>query len=480
MSEIVCPLKTNAEKNGKAIALINSDREITYSEFNELVTKAIPWFVDHDIKKNDRVAILSENRIEIPILLMALIRIGAVAVPINFRLPDISIAEILNQISCSHLISSRNMKLSNITIINLKSFFNEIDKLEPKEYASTLSLEQEATIIFTSGSTGHPKGVIHTLGNHYYSALGSNKNIPLHQGDRWAVLLPFFHVGGLGILFRTMLAGTTAVIPDPGENLEEVIIRYDISHCSMVPTQLYRMLNLKALKEISKSLKALLIGGGRVPHNLIERAFKAGLPIYTSYGLTEMASQVTTTPSDADVELLKTSGQVLNYRELKISDDNEILVRGETLSLCYVKRNKKYKLLDNDGWFHTGDMGSLDKNGYLTVSGRKDNIFISGGENINPETIEAAILELNNIDDVVVVGIDDQEFGQRPVAFLKLSIKIESQEIEKSLRGSLPGYMIPIAFYELPEDNKQGGIKNNRYKLKELAEQLYSSKIQSS
>ncbi len=125
-------------------------------------------------------------------------------------------------------------------------------------------------------------------------------------------------------------------------------------------------------------------------------------------------------------------------------------------------------------------MGSLDENGSLIVSGRKDNIFISGGENINPETIEAAILELNNIDDVVVVGIDDQEFGQRPVAFLKLSIKIESQEIEKSLRGSLPGYMIPIAFYELPEDNKQGGIKNNRYKLKELAEQLYSSKIQSS
>jgi O-succinylbenzoic acid--CoA ligase len=248
----------------------------------------------------------------------------------------------------------------------------------------------------------------------------------------------------------------------------------------MVPTQLYRLLNSKALKEISESLKALLIGGGRVPHNLIVGAFKAGLPIYTSYGLTEMASQVTTTPSDADIDLLKTSGHVLNYRELKISDDNEILVRGETLSSGYIKRNEKYKLLDNDSWFHTGDMGSLDKNGYLTVSGRRDNMFISGGENIHPETIETAILRLNNIDDVVVVGIDDPEFGQRPVAFIKSAVGIDNKRIRDSLNDKLPGYMIPIAYYELPEDNKQGGIKYNRYKLKELAEQLYTSKIRSS
>ena len=476
MPEITCPLHKAA---GDEIALISSNREITYKEFNHLVNKATQWLADNNIKKNDRVAILLHNPIEFPILLLALFRIGAVAVPMNYRLPEQSNIELLKQFYISHLICPGVMipakYNSNLSIISLDRFFDVMELYQYDNSKSRLSLEQDATIIFTSGSSGEPKGVLHSFGNHYYNASGSNENILLQQGDRWLVSLPFYHVGGLGIIFRTILAGATIVIPEPDENLEDSIIRYKVSHCSLVATQLYRLLKSNSIKEILMSLKALLIGGGRVPFNLIEKSVEAGIPIHTTYGLTEMASQVTTTPPNADIELLKTSGKLLKYRELKISDEGEIFVKSETLFRGYIINKGIDDSIDGDGWFHTGDMGKIDKKGYLTVTGRKDNMFISGGENICPETIEAALLQFDSIEEAVVVGVDDPEFVNRPVAFIKLKRKMETKKIEKSLRDCLPGYMIPAAFYELPNDDKQGGIKFNRLKLKQLAEKKYKS-----
>jgi len=484
LTEITCPLHSAAERFKNENALVCSGREFTYDEFNQLVSKTEQWLADQNIKRNDQVAILSRNSIEFPILLLALFRIGAVACPLNIRLPRSSILELLEEISVSHLIcfekSIPATHSSGISVISLDSLLNDIKDQSNKNPTTRLSSEQDATIIFTSGSMGHPKGVLNTLGNHYYNALGSNENIRIQPGDRWLVSLPFYHVGGLGILFRTILSGATIVIPDADESLDDAIIRYKISHCSLVPTQLYRLLQSDKLGEITKSLKALLIGGGSVPHNLLEKSIEAGLPVHTTYGLTELGSQVTTTPAVADIQLLKTSGKILKYRELKIADDGEILLKGDTLFKGYVTENKIKSSLDSDGWFHTGDMGTIKSKGYLTVSGRKDNMFISGGENIHPETIEAALLLLDSIKEAVVVGVNDPEFGKRPVVFIRSTIKINHNEIKESLRESLPGYMVPVAFYELSEDNKQGGIKYNRIKIIELAEKLYNSKTKSS
>ncbi len=480
MSDIICPVRKAAGKYSNKVALISPDKKITYFEFDQLVNKTSQWLSNNNIRKNDRVAILAENCIEYPVLLFALFRVGAMAVPLNYRMPEQSLTVLLEEISVSHLIidESEDLSSSKLSIpkFNLDTIIGEIDEIEYQEYESQISLDQDATIIFTSGSSGHPKGALHTFGNHYYNAKGSNENIQLQQGDRWAVTLPFFHVGGLGILFRTILAGAALVIQDKNEKIEDTIIGNKVSHCSLVATQLYRLLNSESLSEIKKTLNALLIGGGRIPSDLIDRAINAGLPIHTTYGLTEMASQVTTTPPNADIELLKTSGKLLNHRKIKLSKDGEILVSGETLFKGYFNSKDIEVPFDNNGYFHTGDMGSIDEMGYLIVSGRKDNMFISGGENIHPETIEATLSLLEGIEEAIVVAKDDPEFGQIPVAFLKSSRKIESMEIEKSIRGSLPGYMIPIAFYELKDEYKQGGIKYNREKLREIAEDINNAK----
>jgi O-succinylbenzoic acid--CoA ligase len=331
--------------------------------------------------------------------------------------------------------------------------------------AEDIPLGRPATIVFTSGSTGIPKAALHTFGNHYHNALGSNTNIALRPGDRWLHSLPLYHVGGLSILFRCLLAGATVALPLQGRSLGEAIARFDATHVSLVSTQLLRLLredpNLAGLKTV-------LMGGGPVPASLVDEAVARGLPIHTSYGLTEMASQVTTTPPGASPEALRTAGRVLPGREVSIS--GEILVRGETLFAGYVEGEKIDRPLDADGWFHTGDLGDLDQDGCLRVLGRRDNLFISGGENIQPEEIEEALCRLKGVSEAVVVPVTDPEFGHRPVAFVRTEssgIAHLAPELEKIL----PRFKIPTAFHPWPEAT-QRGMKPDRHALRERAQRL--------
>jgi O-succinylbenzoic acid--CoA ligase len=308
---------------------------------------------------------------------------------------------------------------------------------------------------------------MHTLGNHYYSALGSNANIALAPGDRWLHSLPLYHVGGLSILFRCLLAKATVELPEPGTPLIKAIT--GTTHVSLVSTQLLRLLREEALDP--GRLKAILLGGGPISAPLVDEAVSRGLPIHTSYGLTEMASQVTATPPGASPEELRTSGRLLPHREISISEDAEILVRGETLFTGYVTPHAVDLPLDADGWFHTGDLGELDANGYLRVRGRKDNLFVSGGENVQPEEIEDALCRLEGVEEAVVVPVANTEFGFRPVAFVKtVEGTARLGDLARTPELSLPRFKIPVSFHEWPEET--GGLKVDRNYFRELARRL--------
>src|SRR3712207_445663 len=154
-----------------------------------------------------------------------------------------------------------------------------------------------------------------------------------------------------------------------------------------------------------------------------------------------MASQVTTTPPGASRGELRTSGRPLPHREVAVSGGGEILVRGETLFAGYVEGDPVRRPLDADGWFHTGDLGALDENGYLGVRGRRDNLFVSGGENIQPEEIEEALSGLDGVQDAVVVPVPDLEFGAHPVAFVRAAEGAADQEIlMRALEKVLPRF----------------------------------------
>jgi O-succinylbenzoic acid--CoA ligase len=182
-----------------------------------------------------------------------------------------------------------------------------------------------------------------------------------------------------------------------------------------------------------------------------------------------MASQVATTQPGADAAEIRTSGRVLPHRELAISDAGEILVRGRTLFAGYVDGEAVSRPVDSNGWFHTGDRGGLDDEGRLIVRGRLDNVFISGGENVQPEEIERALLALPDVHEAIVVPVPNEEFGRRPVAFVRLREGVPSPEaIRSALRLDLPGYMIPVAVYPMPE-NESSGLKPARRDLERLA-----------
>ena len=211
------------------------------------------------------------------------------------------------------------------------------------------------------------------------------------------------------------------------------------------------------------------MGGGPVPSSLVDEALVCGLPLHTSYGLTEMASQVTTTPPGASLRELRTSGRALPGREVSLSERGEILVRGETLFAGYVEGEESDRPLDEEGWFHTRDLGELDESGYLRVGGRLDNLFISGGENVQPEEIEEALCRLNGVDEAVVVPVPDEEFGASPVAFVRVNGRTEG--LARELEPVLPRFKIPVSFHPWPEEARRG-MKADRAALGERARRL--------
>jgi len=469
-------LQSTAEKYGDHPALIGDDRAITYAEFFRLVNATAGNLAQMGIEREDRLGIVANNSIEYILLLMAVFQISAVACPISPRFPRKTIAAMLDKIDCTKIVADlhHNSDLYNGTVIELSSLLSQqkmsANTIGPPE----IELDQDAAIMFTSGSSSVPKAVLHTFAHHYYSALGANQNMPLGPGDRWLLSLPLYHVGGMGILFRALLSGAAVVVPAANALPAKAIERHKVTHVSLVPTQLKNLLEETVADKTATCLRSFLLGGSSIPQKLIIQAKQKGLNLYTTYGLTEMASQVTTTALDDAPEKLFTSGRILTHREIKISKESEILVRGKTRFKGYVEKDALITPFDADGWFGTADLGDIDQDGYLTVTGRKDNMFISGGENIQPEEIEGVLARLPAIEDVMVVPVKSDKYGHRPIAFVKLRQKqqIAMEEIIPFLEKHLPRFKIPDRLYEWPDSIDQSGLKPNRRDFADLAASL--------
>ena len=446
------------------VALDDGYRSLTFADLARTVASLAARLADKGVAPGDRIAIAESNRLEYPIMLLALLRLGAVACPMNIRQPAAVLAAQAKHINCTTQLVIEN---SHLHIPDTERLAADLQS-NPGDTApaSQTDPDQPATIIFTSGTSGQPKAVLHSLGNHYYSALGSNRNLPLEPGDRWLVSLPMYHVGGLAILFRCLLGGATAHITDPGDDIASLIKRHRVTHVSMVAAQLRRLLTSVEDASALRSLKAILLGGGPTPPSLLARALELGLPVYRSYGLTETASQVVTSSRPDGSRRI-----ILDYRRVRLGDNNEILVSGPTRFLGYVQDTGLATPFDSEGWFATGDIGGYDSQGGLVLLGRRDNQFISGGENIQPEFIENALRELPGITDAVVVPVPDTEFGLRPAAFIQGDLT-DIHALKTALADRLASFQIPVAFLPWPEEYARSGIKPDRRSLHRLALRL--------
>jgi len=374
------------------------------------------------LRPGSTAAILSPNTPESALTLMALLRAGIICAPLNHRFPLKQLCRTLHALRPDLVLAAEpscTAQCGTFRTENLREVATaQSGHAIPLPVAQQTCMERPVTIIHTSASSGTPKAALHSFGNHWYSALGAAGNMRLENGDCWLLSLPLFHIGGYAILFRALASGSAVAVPDPEEPLERSLERYPVTHLSLVPTQLYRLLNNPATLPHLRKLRAVLLGGSAVPAPLLEKSVREKIPVYLSYGSTEMSSQIATTPAPVRFDG-ETISRPLPWRKISIAGDGEILVKGACLFQGYLVNGKPVRPLDDGGWFHTGDTGSFDDSGNLRIFGRKDNMFISGGENLHPEEIEQTLSAVEGIEQALVVPLPDREYGQRPAAFIK-------------------------------------------------------------
>ena len=445
-------LREKAETMPETVAVQTPTRTLTYGELDQFVSGTAWRLQQMCPEEGALVAFYLPRGWQALVLILAAIRAGRVACPISTRTPPHGVARLLRTVSASLLIAEDDSLVDIVPeTVRVRTPEACIEAGHfPLEVFPQPSTGQPATIVFTSGSSGASKAVIHSFGNHYFSAKGSNENLPLGPGDRWLLALPLYHVGGLGIVFRCIQAGATVVIAETPRSLHTVLTQHAITHVSLVATQLARLV-YEEEENAPATVQAVLVGGSAVSPSLVEEAFHRGYPLYTTYGLTEMTSQVTTTPPGAPLSMLATSGKILPYRQVFIADDGEILVRGATLFQGYLEQGTLHTPMDEQGWFRTGDRGWVGPDGMLRVIGRSDNMFISGGENIHPEEIEQWLCTRQGVRQAIVVPVEDETYGQRPVAFVDVEGPLPAKaDFEAFLEGVLPRFKIPEAFYPWP------------------------------
>ncbi len=451
-----CPVFDWAQSEPERPALKTPEGPLTYGEWNHQIDCCAGALTKHGVSAGQQVALCGVAHRDYLTTLLALFRLGAVACPINPAFPAAYREARLAQLDPTLLIGDEGM-----TPITLKALCGDTTTADHRAAPPVWRLDEAAAIIFTSGSTGTPKAAVLSLGNLYYNARFSNENIRLTPGDNWLLSLPLHHVAGLGILFRSILAGTCITVPDSDTALDLAARRFKVTHFSLVARQLARLLDTPEGQGVLAHAKALLLGGSAIPSELLDEAHRRGLPVHTSYGMTEMATQATTTPAGADRETLRSSGRPPREGSLRINGEGVIEVNGPCRFLGYWEAGKLRRPFDAGGWFTTGDLGHLDADGYLHVTGRADNMFIAGGENVQPERIEAALCALPGIRQAVVVPVPHEEFGATPVAFVE-GAPLEATVLAKLLAATLPRHEIPRHFFPWPETLTEAGMKIQR------------------
>ncbi len=305
-------------------------------------------------------------------------------------------------------------------------------------------------VMHTSGTSGEPRPIPLTRTNFEASTRATAAHLGVAAYDRWLCCLPIFHIGGLSILIRSALYSTTAVVEEKfdAKRVKDLLESREVTIASLVPTMLARLRD--AGFERAPGLRALLLGGGPVPDELFDWAIAAGLPVMTTYGMTETTSQVAT--SDIGTRAARRLPGV----ELEIAENDEILVRGPMVAA--------------DGWLHTGDRGTLTDDGLLEVHGRMDDLIVTGGENVAAAEVEAVLLEHPEVNDAAVIGVEDEEWGRAVTAFVVATATEE--EIAAHARARLPGFKAPKRIHVVGELPRTASGKVQRAQLESRAHDL--------
>ena len=461
---------------GERIAVGSLENGVSYENLLGRSRAAAKWIKDLGV---DRVVYVGLNTDVFPILMFGAAMAGKPFSPLNYRLADADLRRLLERTVPAVAVVEDDMVgrangVAGVTVISCTQFRALIES-RPQLSADEETPNDIAILLFTSGTTGEPKTAV-LRHRHLTSYVISTLEF-MSAGEEEAALVsvPPYHIAGIAAILSSVYIGRRIVYLSAfsPEAWVDTAAAEKISHAMLVPTMLGRILDvLEQRKQSLPALKHLSYGGGRMPAAVIERALRA-LPhtdFVNAYGLTETSSTIAILGPEDHREAfasddpkvrrrLGSVGRPLPILELSIRGPNEevlgpnqtgeVWVRGEQVSGEYIGRTA----LRGDGWFPTNDSGFLDEDGFLFVEGRLDDVIVRGGENISPGEIEDVLRTHPDVADCAVIGMADDEWGERVVAFIVSKGTHDEEALKALVRSKLRSARVPDAFFlreELP------------------------------
>lgn len=496
---------TYVTPNKLATVDLASGRKQTYQEMHERVGRLAGFLKSKGVGPGDRVGFLALNSTDILDLILAIWRIGGSALALNYRLTAAELEYIINDSSPRVLVYDKEFEAVVTEIKTLVSINHYIDVDGvggPSDFETGISsstsiydrFEQPITdqcmLMYSSGTTGRPKGVIITHEMIRYSHFNGTAPSRATSDDVWLTLMPQFHIGGLNVTSLPALSiGGTAVIMrmfDPDATLDAINNPdLGITHTLGVPAMFNAMRFSPKVETTDYSrMKSTLAGGASVPKELVEWWYEKGLLIQDGYGMTESAaSNCMTTRADVP-RIIGTSGKALQFTEMKIVDEagnkvprgeaGEIWMRGPVITPGYWNNEAANADSFQDGWFKSGDIARQDEEGNFILQDRAKDMYISGGENVYPAEVEGVLYEMEEIQEVAIIGMPDEKWGETGCAVVVVceGRTLDLQAVRAHCDAKLARYKHPMHMVTMDILPRNATGKVKKFELREIVPEL--------
>ncbi len=466
----------------EGVVEVERGRRFTFAALNARANRSAHALAALGVGKGDRVALLLMNGVEYVETFFAIAKLGGIVVPLNWRLVADELAFILQDSGAAVLVFDPELRevvaelhrrgaaatavrtwIQTGDSADVLSFATGYDALQARasetEPAIGASDDDELYIMYTSGTTGLPKGAVHTHRSVLFSNFTIAMTADVRYRDRYVIVLPLFHVGALTPLTGNVHRGMTTILMrafDP-RRMFETIERERATTLLAVPAMLNFMLQVPDVERYDcASLRWIMSGAAPVPVTLIEAYAKRGIEVHQVYGLTESCGPACLISPEDAIAKAGSTGKAFFHTDVRVVDERghdvapggvgEVLVRGAHVMQGYWNRPDATADTIRDGWLHTGDLATIDDEGFVYIADRKKDMIISGGENIYPAEIENVVLSCPRVRDVAVIGQASAKWGESPLAIVvKGDAALTEADVLAHCRGKLARFKQPKA-----------------------------------